>query len=157
MRRVHYDRLVKGTAPQNGMRSAPDFITGRFHDPWYIHTKITISVDLTSGPESGGAAVESIPGVEWKWLIYSILTIIVWSNLIRQICVIGSLSGCYIRRIKADQSTFSSYWAIMAIPEICHGACGSVAMGNCMCFFAIFVVEWTTTRSCPSSCFPFSL
>ena len=33
MRRVHYDRLVKGTAPQNGMRSAPDFITGRIHDP----------------------------------------------------------------------------------------------------------------------------
>ena len=29
----------------------------------------------------------------------------------------------------------------MAIPEICHGACSSVAMGNCMCFFAIFVVE----------------
>ena len=33
MRRVHYDRLVKGGAPRNGMRSAPDFIAGRFHDP----------------------------------------------------------------------------------------------------------------------------
>jgi hypothetical protein len=90
-----------------------------------------ISVDLTSGPESGGAAVESIPGVEWKWLIYSILIIIVWSDLIRQLCVIRSLSGCYIQRIEADLKG----WQIPEAP------CGSDAMGNCMCFFAIFVVE----------------
>ena len=90
-----------------------------------------ISVDLTSGPESGGASVESILGVEWKWLIYSILIIIVWSDLIRQLCVISSLSGCYIQRIEADLKG----WQIPEAP------CGSDAMGNCMCFFAIFVVE----------------
>ena len=36
-----------GAAPKNGELNALDFVTGRFHDPGYIHTKLAISLDLT--------------------------------------------------------------------------------------------------------------
>ena len=47
MRRVRFVWLVKGAAPKNGELNALDFVTGRFHDPGYIHTKLAISLDLT--------------------------------------------------------------------------------------------------------------
>ena len=43
-----------------------------------------IPADLTSGPESGGTAVaqaESIPGVEWKWLMDNELLRVLWAIL----------------------------------------------------------------------------
>ena len=57
-----------------------------------------ISVDLASGPESGGTAVESIPGVKWKGLMDCVLTKSDWSNLISHLFVICLLLGGYIQR-----------------------------------------------------------
>ena len=59
-----------------GTLSAPDFITGRFHDPDTFIQKDNDSGRFGKCPESGGTAVaqaESIPGFEWKGLVVKMI------------------------------------------------------------------------------------